>query len=110
MIKPSFLSSIANPSNKGQLGNEVERQGKARRTSQLHPGQLFLFKEKKKSCPGWDSNPRHSASLCISPFFSPICVRIREIPLLHYRMCEHYVIIVCLLPVLFKKHYLLLLC
>ena len=32
-----------------QLGNEVERQG--RQTSQLHPGQLFLFKEKKKSCP-----------------------------------------------------------
>jgi hypothetical protein len=31
-----------------QLGNEVE--GKARQTSQLHPGQLFLFKEKKKSC------------------------------------------------------------
>ena len=33
-----------------QLGNEVERQGKARQTSQLHPGQLFLFEEKKKSC------------------------------------------------------------
>ena len=28
-----------------QLGNEVERQGKARQTSQLHPGQLFLFKD-----------------------------------------------------------------
>ena len=24
--------------------------GKAKQTSQLHPGQLFLFKEKKKSC------------------------------------------------------------
>ena len=33
-----------------QLGSEVER--KARQTSILHPGQLFPFKEKKKSCPG----------------------------------------------------------
>ena len=41
-----------------QLGSEVKRQGKARQISQLHPGQLFLFDEKKKSCPGWDSNRR----------------------------------------------------
>ncbi|CAI8015202.1 hypothetical protein GBAR_LOCUS9451, partial [Geodia barretti] len=31
------------------------QKAKARQTSQLHPGQLFLFKEKKKSCHGWDS-------------------------------------------------------
>ena len=38
-----------------------QRGRKAKQTTQIHPGQLFLFKEKKKSCPGWDSNPRHSA-------------------------------------------------
>ena len=35
--------------------------GKAQQTSQLHPGQLFFFQGKKKSRPGWDLNPRHSA-------------------------------------------------
>ena len=34
----------------------------ARQISQPHPGQFFIFKEKKKkSCPEWDLNPRHSA-------------------------------------------------
>ena len=42
-----------------QLGNEVERPGKANKST-IHPGEL---KEKKSSCPGWDSNPRHSCSL-----------------------------------------------
>ena len=28
--------------------------GKAKQTTQLHPGQL-----RRKSCPGWDSNPQH---------------------------------------------------
>ena len=37
-----------------QLGNEVERQGKARQTSQLHPGQLFLFKEKRRVALGFE--------------------------------------------------------
>ena len=35
------------------------RMAKTQQTSQLHPGQLF-FPRKKKSCPRWDSNPRHS--------------------------------------------------
>ena len=36
--------------------------GRKDKAQQLHPGQLFLFKVKKKSCPGCDSNPRHSAA------------------------------------------------
>ena len=43
------------PMHAQQLGSEVEGTGKA--NNQLDPGQLFL---KKKSCPGWDSNRRHS--------------------------------------------------
>ena len=35
------------------------RKARSQQTSQLHPGQLF-FQGKKKSCPRWDSNPRHS--------------------------------------------------
>ena len=34
---------------------------KANQTTQLHPGQLFFQRKEKKSCPGRDSNPRHSA-------------------------------------------------
>ena len=33
------------------VSNEVARQ-----SNYIHPGQLYS-KEKKKSCPGWDSNP-----------------------------------------------------
>ena len=39
-----------------QLGNEVERQGKANKSTTPRAA-LLLFKEKKKSYPGWDSNP-----------------------------------------------------
>ena len=39
-----------------------QRGRKAKQKSQLHPGQLFLFKEKEE-LPGWDSNPRHPCSL-----------------------------------------------
>ena len=42
-----------------QFGSEVERQGKANKSTT--PRTALSFKEKMKSCPGWDSNPRHSA-------------------------------------------------
>ena len=41
-----------------QRGKEVERQGKANKSNTPRTALSF---QGKKSCPGWDSNPRHSA-------------------------------------------------
>ena len=41
--------------------NQRGNKAKANQTTQHHPGQLFFPEKGKKSCPRWDSNPRHFA-------------------------------------------------
>ena len=56
-IKKSFVIIIyTKNTHHGNLG----RKENAQQTSQLHRTAVFS-REKKKRCPGWDSNPRHSA-------------------------------------------------
>ena len=59
----SFLASMSQ-----QLGSEVERQGKANKSTT--PKTALFFQRKEEEVPGWDSNPRHLKPLCYGSVIS----------------------------------------